>query len=101
MQKIPGGHFYGQFWQAFPRAGLKNFPGARARVLGKKSTNPAEFCMHYVLKKTCKQLKLGGVFSEYAADSVRRLVGPNPRSALWRMLYLVNIRALPCLKSCP
>ena len=23
------------------------FPGARARVLGKKSTNPAEFCMHY------------------------------------------------------
>ena len=29
------------------RAGLKIFPGARARVLGKKSTNPAEFCMHY------------------------------------------------------
>ena len=27
--------------------GLKSFPGARARVLGKKSTNPAEFCMHY------------------------------------------------------
>ena len=26
------------------RAGLKN---SRARVLGKKSTNPAEFCMHY------------------------------------------------------
>ena len=29
------------------RAGLKSFPGARARVLGKISTNPAEFCMHY------------------------------------------------------
>ena len=33
--------------QEIARAGLKNFPGARARVLGKNSTNPAEFCMHY------------------------------------------------------
>ena len=27
--------------------GAANFSGSRARVLGKKSTNPAEFCMHY------------------------------------------------------
>ena len=33
--------------QEIARAGLKSFPGARARVLGKNSTNPAEFCMHY------------------------------------------------------
>ena len=26
MQKIPGGHFYGQFWQAFPKE-FKKFRG--------------------------------------------------------------------------
>ena len=40
------------------RKGQKIFPRARARVLGKKSTNPTEFCMHYWRKHA----KLGGVF---------------------------------------
>ena len=31
------------------RVGLKIFPGARARVLGEKSTNPAEFCIQWLL----------------------------------------------------
>ena len=39
MQKIPGGHFYGQFWQAFPKGfrrpkatTFKNIPGRAARA---------------------------------------------------------------------
>ena len=35
------------------RAGLKSFPGARARVLGKKSTNPAEFCIQHPVAAGC------------------------------------------------
>ena len=69
--------------------GAENFSrSARART-GEK-VHKSSRILHALLKKTCKT---GGCLLKIS--EVRRLVGPNPRSALWLMVYLVNIRGHP------
>ena len=71
--------------------GAENFSrSARARTGEKVHKSSRILHALHVLKKTCKT---GGCLLKIS--EVRRLVGPNPRSALWLMLYLVNIRAHP------